>query len=329
MGETENQNIVVIGGEEEVNQEAETVAGIPAEQANLITGSRSTRKTQWNEEMKTVIVECYTEARKSNSVRFLQRMKKNWDERMPGYSHISKGTLASNSRRFSIETGKRVVQKAKFRWEVEHNVKLVELIQETKNDGCGYMDRLYTKWCKEYPQLQWMSKQLLRDNASRFEKEEEVQQLMLVRQRQDKTAEVDNNKQVIQELFGESSDEGLWFEEFSDVSSMEESLNEKVEMSDSDEDVAGEEEANNDENKEGDLEVRTLDADEPQDEDAVEDDIIELNRELLQETERKYGELQAEETVDRPKLTKLRLNNKQMLDLNIMLKHKLRGTEEL
>ena len=56
MGETENQNIVVVGGRgrAEVDQEAIIVAGTPVGTANLNTVGRSTRKIQWEEEMKTV-----------------------------------------------------------------------------------------------------------------------------------------------------------------------------------------------------------------------------------------------------------------------------------
>ena len=153
MGETENQNIVVVGGRgrAQVDQEAIIVAGTPVGTANLNTVGRSTRKIQWEEEMKTVLIVCYTEARRGNRVGFMQRMKELWDERMPEYSHISKGVLASNARRFSIGVENIETPKQKFKWDVKLKVQLVKLLQEEKKNGRGYMNRLHFKWCEDQP----------------------------------------------------------------------------------------------------------------------------------------------------------------------------------
>ena len=322
MGETENQNIVVVGGRErtEVDQEAIIVAGTPVGTANLNTGSRSIRKIQWEDEMKTVLIVCYTEARRGNRVGFMQRMKELWDERMPEYSYISKGVLASNARRFSIGVVNIVTQSPKFKWDVKLKVQLVKLLQEEKRNGRGYMDRLHVKWCEEQPKLNWMSKQLLRDNASRFEKEEEIRQMLIVQDRQKNNEEFEFNDEIVQELFGESFDEGLWFEGFSDVSSV---VINSDEENDVEEEIVGEIALEGDDETVHMIAARNSST--PNNE--VGDDENEarlLNKELLQEAERKYDELREMETVDRPKLKKIRLDKKQILDMNRLLKYKLR-----
>ena len=147
-----------------------------------------------------------------------------------------------------------------------------------------------------------MSKQLLRDNANRFEKEEEIRQMLIVQDKPKNNEKFEFNDEIIQELFGESFDEGLWFEGFSDESLV-------VDESDKENDV--EEEITGEIAMEGGDEIVHMIAarssSTPNNE--IGDDENEarlLNKELLQEAERKYDEIREMETLDRPKLKKIR-----------------------
>ena len=99
------------------------------------------------------------------------------------------------------------------------------------------MNRLHFKWCEDQPELNWMSKQLLRDNANRFEKEEEIRQMLIVQDKPKNNEKFEFNDGIIQELFGESFDEGLWFEGFSDESLV---VDESDKENDVEEEITGE-----------------------------------------------------------------------------------------
>ena len=155
-------------------------------------------------------------------------MKAIWDEIMPEHRHISESTLASNSRRFSKELHNDGVrdQNVNFTWNTDHKIKLVELAQEARAGGRGYMNRMWCSWVEEYPELRWMTKQLLRDSASRFEKETEVQQVLHThrRNKEENTSEL---TRFFDEMFGESFSEDYVFEGFD----TDEYINNEVETS--------------------------------------------------------------------------------------------------
>ena len=73
---------MVIEEETDVNQEVNPVAGNPADNTNLITNGNRTRKVQWSEEMKTVLVECLERACEGEKVGYIKRMKAIWDDLM-------------------------------------------------------------------------------------------------------------------------------------------------------------------------------------------------------------------------------------------------------
>ena len=69
--------------------------------------------------------------------------------------------------------------------------------EEERKNGKGFMKRMKDRWDAMYPTLQSASKQKLRDNASRFKKEKEINNLILVRKRQQ--AEVEGETGEYQE----------------------------------------------------------------------------------------------------------------------------------
>ena len=69
-------------------------------------------------------------------------------------------------------------------WTTEMKILLVTLDEEERAKGRGFMKRIKERWDMKYPQYQAASWQKLRDNAARFKKEPEIENLILVRRRQ-------------------------------------------------------------------------------------------------------------------------------------------------
>ena len=63
--------------------------------------------------------------------------------------------------------------------------RFVQMEQEERNKGRGFMSRLKTRWDDELPQMHHISTQHLRDNANRFEKETALMNLLVVRDREE------------------------------------------------------------------------------------------------------------------------------------------------
>ena len=60
-------------------------------------------------------------------------------------------------------------------------IKLVKIDDEERSKGKGFMKRVKETWDLEFPQQASVSIQNLRNNASRFQKQPEIRNLILVR----------------------------------------------------------------------------------------------------------------------------------------------------
>ena len=62
-------------------------------------------------------------------------------------------------------------------------VRLVQIDNEERKRGRGFIKRVKERWIDEYPEDATASTQKLRDNAARFGKEQTIANLILARQR--------------------------------------------------------------------------------------------------------------------------------------------------
>ena len=81
-------------------------------------------------------------------------------------------------------------------------VRLVQIDNEERNRGRGFMKRVKEKWIVEYPEHATTSIQKLRNNAARFRKEQTITNLILVRQRNEVENEnwrnqIDDQQEII------------------------------------------------------------------------------------------------------------------------------------
>ena len=74
---------------------------------------------------------------------------------------------------------------SKTAWSNEMKARLVQMEQEERNKGRGFMSRLKTRWDDEFPQMHHISTQSFRDNANRFKKETALINLLVVRDREE------------------------------------------------------------------------------------------------------------------------------------------------
>ena len=64
-------------------------------------------------------------------------------------------------------------------------VRLVQIDNDERRRGRGFMKRVKDRWVEEYPEYAAVSMQQLHDNASLFWKEQTITNLILVRQESD------------------------------------------------------------------------------------------------------------------------------------------------
>ena len=93
-------------------------------------------------------------------------------------------------------------------WQTEMKVRLVKIDLEEREKGRGFMNRVKERWDMEFPVYVKVGARKLRDNASRFKKEKEISNLVMVRKRGEGTcSEGELNLGRIEEYYGESHDE--------------------------------------------------------------------------------------------------------------------------
>ena len=82
----------------------------------------------------------------------------------------------------SKQAGEMSSQSHVIEWTTEMKVRLVQIDNEERRRGRGFMTRVKDRWIEEYPEYAAASMQKLPDNASRFRKEQTITNLILVRQ---------------------------------------------------------------------------------------------------------------------------------------------------
>ena len=81
-------------------------------------------------------------------------------------------------------------------WTTEMKISLVVMDNEERSKGRGFMKRVKERWDQRYPEYSSASWQKLRDNSARFKKEQDVMNLILVRQREEQQEVVIANENV-------------------------------------------------------------------------------------------------------------------------------------
>ena len=149
----------------------------------------------WTENEKIRIVQIDMEERQKG-YGFMKRIKDRWDIEFPLRRQITAQNLCDNARRFRKSLGTQaVMQKTSdnresvtkdknLQWTLEMKVALVQIDTEERQKGRGFMRRVKDRWDVEYPiHAGMIGAQTLRDNATRFRKETEISNLVLVRKR--------------------------------------------------------------------------------------------------------------------------------------------------
>ena len=112
-------------------------------------------------------------------------------------------------------------ERSKTVWSNEMKAKLVQMEQEERSKGRGFMSRLKIRWDDEFPQMHHISAQSLRDNANRFKKETALLNLLVVRDREEP---VEHDEGIAQEVQEEESVEGVQIENDLDHEQIDRSL---------------------------------------------------------------------------------------------------------
>ena len=77
---------------------------------------------------------------------------------------------------------------------------MVKLDRQARSDGKGFMTQLKRRWNKAYEEYRFLDAQCLRDNASRFSKEQGVSSLVLVRECSDAKMQLEVRTPEVQEV---------------------------------------------------------------------------------------------------------------------------------
>ena len=94
--------------------------------------------------------------------------------------------------------------KEKIKLDNKKKVKLVQLEEQARNRGIGFMERLRGAWDECYPEFRHLTVQCLRDNSGRFKKNKTITNLVLVGNKEEVTEQLievsnDINNEEIEE----------------------------------------------------------------------------------------------------------------------------------
>ena len=119
----------------------------------------------------------------------MKRIKDRWGGEFPEKRRTAQN-LVDNVSRFEKEGwGGKIVrnQTTKMQknteWNTEMKITLIIIDEEERHKGRGFMKRVQERWDAKHPEHPTARIQKLRDNASRFKKDHEIMNLMLVRKR--------------------------------------------------------------------------------------------------------------------------------------------------
>ena len=148
----------------------------------------------WTDEEKKRVVEIDREERMKGK-NFMRRIAQRWRQEYEKKQRTAQN-LIDSAKRFAkegwgrvqedpvnSETQERDTQSRTVEWTTEMKVRLVQIDDEERKRGRGFIKRVKERWADEYPEHARASIQKLRDNAARFRKEQTITNLILVRQR--------------------------------------------------------------------------------------------------------------------------------------------------
>ena len=81
-------------------------------------------------------------------------------------------------------------------WNTEMKISLTIIDEEKRHKGRGFMKRVKERWDAKHLEHATASMQKIRDNASRFKKDHEILNLMLVRKRTEINPQYENESQA-------------------------------------------------------------------------------------------------------------------------------------
>ena len=200
-----NQNYHSIQHQDGLNQPVASISG--AENRRPL-GNNSRRKlkdkVEWTLADKARLVEIDNKER-TKGKGFMNRVKTRWDNERKSMT-LSKQSLRDNAARFrkegevitriqvttqgnsqhseneGMEEVQLIGQKG-YSWKTTEKVRLVQINEQEKSRGRGFMQRVKDIWDSEFPELTFVSKQSLKDNAARFQKDPEIMNAVLVKRR--------------------------------------------------------------------------------------------------------------------------------------------------
>ena len=156
---------------------------------------------EWTDEEKIRIV-CINLEERQKGKGFMKRIKDQWDGEFPEKKRTAQN-MVDNASRFEKEGwGGEIVwnQTTKIQknteWSTEMKISLIIIDEEQRYKGSRFMKRVKERWDAKHPEHATASMQKLRDNASRFKKDHEIMNLMLVRKRTEVNRQNENESQV-------------------------------------------------------------------------------------------------------------------------------------
>ena len=143
-------------------------------------------KGEWTNKQKLKTVKTNREKRQKGK-NVMKRIKQRWDIEFPQKKRTTQN-LVDHARRFEKEIlrpggGANIQSQRIIGWTTEMKIKLVKIDDEDQSKGRGFMKRVKERWDFEFLELASVSMHNLRNNAPRFQKEPEIRNLILVRDR--------------------------------------------------------------------------------------------------------------------------------------------------
>ena len=143
-------------------------------------------KGEWTNEEKLKIVQINREERQKGK-NIMKKIKQRWDIEFLQKRRTTQN-LVDNVRRFEKESlgpggGANVQAQKNIDWATEMKIKLIKIDDEEQSKGRGFMKIVKKRWDLEFSEEASVSIHNIRNNASRFQKEPKIRNLILVRNR--------------------------------------------------------------------------------------------------------------------------------------------------
>ena len=143
-------------------------------------------KGEWTNDEKLKRVQINREERQKGK-NFMKRIKQRWHIEFPQKKKYSE-KLSWQARWFEKESlgpggGANIQAQKNIDWTTEMKIKLVKIDDEQESKGRGFMKRVKERWDFEFPESACVSMHNLRNNVPRFQKEPQIRNLILVRNR--------------------------------------------------------------------------------------------------------------------------------------------------